>query len=410
MKEKFKQGKGITLIALVITIIVLLILAGVSIAMLTGENGILTQAQNASKETGRASVIEQAQTDIMGKQAEEGTANLDRTDLKGILDTYFEGVPDNFSLDTTLQTKEKYGDYQIPLSDIYKGEIIDKPITSADIKGNGKDFYGSYVTNYTCDSNESIEDKQDTEKWQIFYADESHIYLIASDYITYESVPSSLAGNKPGEGYHGSSGNDYSSSVDFSNIKNDYKGSEDITDSNLQALNSKYFSYLNGSLSTNNNMKAVAYIMDTNVWNKFAGDYAQYAIGGPTIELLFASYNEKYSLGEQFLTKVESVAGYQISTDGGTNWSSTTYWAGENNLNTIDTTYVISNKSKANGMWIASPSSHYDKGNYDMYLDYQGEIGGVSNTNPAQGFRPLVCLKSDVQLKKTGDNTYEIIK
>ena len=38
MKEKFKQGKGITLIALVITIIVLLILAGVSIAMLTGEN------------------------------------------------------------------------------------------------------------------------------------------------------------------------------------------------------------------------------------------------------------------------------------------------------------------------------------------------------------------------------------
>ena len=38
MKGKLKQVKGITLIALVITIIVLLILAGVSIAMLTGEN------------------------------------------------------------------------------------------------------------------------------------------------------------------------------------------------------------------------------------------------------------------------------------------------------------------------------------------------------------------------------------
>ena len=34
-----KSQKGITLIALVITIIVLLILAGVTIAMLTGENG-----------------------------------------------------------------------------------------------------------------------------------------------------------------------------------------------------------------------------------------------------------------------------------------------------------------------------------------------------------------------------------
>ena len=38
----------------------LLILAGVTIAMLMGDNGILTQAQNASRETGKASIIEQA--------------------------------------------------------------------------------------------------------------------------------------------------------------------------------------------------------------------------------------------------------------------------------------------------------------------------------------------------------------
>lgn len=43
-----KNNKGITLIALVVTIIVLLILAGVSIAMLTGQNGILNRASNAS--------------------------------------------------------------------------------------------------------------------------------------------------------------------------------------------------------------------------------------------------------------------------------------------------------------------------------------------------------------------------
>lgn len=43
-----KGNKGITLIALVITIIVLLILAGVSIAMLSGENGILNQASKSS--------------------------------------------------------------------------------------------------------------------------------------------------------------------------------------------------------------------------------------------------------------------------------------------------------------------------------------------------------------------------
>ena len=42
-----KRDKGITLIALVITIIVLLILAGVSVTTLTGENGVITQANKA---------------------------------------------------------------------------------------------------------------------------------------------------------------------------------------------------------------------------------------------------------------------------------------------------------------------------------------------------------------------------
>ena len=46
-----KNNKGITLIALVVTIIVLLILAGVSIAMLTGDNGILGRAKEASTQT-----------------------------------------------------------------------------------------------------------------------------------------------------------------------------------------------------------------------------------------------------------------------------------------------------------------------------------------------------------------------
>ena len=52
LKEELKFGKkGITLIALVITIIVLLTLAGITITTLTGENGILTNAQNASGQT-----------------------------------------------------------------------------------------------------------------------------------------------------------------------------------------------------------------------------------------------------------------------------------------------------------------------------------------------------------------------
>ena len=51
MRRKLKNNNGITLIALVVTIVVLLILAGVSISMLTGENGIITQAQKSKIQT-----------------------------------------------------------------------------------------------------------------------------------------------------------------------------------------------------------------------------------------------------------------------------------------------------------------------------------------------------------------------
>lgn len=45
----FKKEKGITLVALVVTIVVLLILAGVSITMVLGNNGIVKKAQDAKR-------------------------------------------------------------------------------------------------------------------------------------------------------------------------------------------------------------------------------------------------------------------------------------------------------------------------------------------------------------------------
>ena len=67
MRKASKNEKGITLIALVVTIVVLLILAGVSISMLTGENGIITQAQEAKLVTERSSLKEQLQLDAVAE-------------------------------------------------------------------------------------------------------------------------------------------------------------------------------------------------------------------------------------------------------------------------------------------------------------------------------------------------------
>lgn len=77
---KLRKNKGITLIALVITIIVLLILAGVTIATLTGDNGILTKTNNAKAETERAGEDEKLKLAIMGSYGLDGKLNLE--DLK----------------------------------------------------------------------------------------------------------------------------------------------------------------------------------------------------------------------------------------------------------------------------------------------------------------------------------------
>ncbi len=72
-RKKFKKGtakneKAITLIALIVSIIVLLILAGVSIAVLTGENGILNRATEAKKTDEEAEIMEKIRLAFLNAQ------------------------------------------------------------------------------------------------------------------------------------------------------------------------------------------------------------------------------------------------------------------------------------------------------------------------------------------------------
>ena len=73
------KNQGITLIALVITIIVLLILAGVSIAMLTGDNGILTQATEAKEENIKGKEKEQIKLAMQSLRIQKEKDNLSLT-------------------------------------------------------------------------------------------------------------------------------------------------------------------------------------------------------------------------------------------------------------------------------------------------------------------------------------------
>ena len=140
MKQKLLKNitkqKGITLIALVITIIVLLILAGVSIAMLTGQNGILTQAQNASTQTEIAEAKEKAQMDIMAWQSERLENGQDATLNDETVKTILTGKDYVKELKDTSFISTK-GEHEIQYSDLY---------TNGNNQGGGTANAGEEVT------------------------------------------------------------------------------------------------------------------------------------------------------------------------------------------------------------------------------------------------------------------------
>lgn len=80
-----KNQKGITLIALVITIIVLLILAGVSIAMLTGDNGLLSKSQQAVKDNAISGAKDTVTTEVQAMMSEFLEAKYSSTNLNATI-------------------------------------------------------------------------------------------------------------------------------------------------------------------------------------------------------------------------------------------------------------------------------------------------------------------------------------
>ena len=90
IKKLRKNEKGITIIALVITIIVLLILAGISIATITGDNGIINKSDEAKIETEISQYKEKLEVIKHGEYADDYTVNLDK-----FLDKYADAVKED---------------------------------------------------------------------------------------------------------------------------------------------------------------------------------------------------------------------------------------------------------------------------------------------------------------------------
>ena len=359
MKNKFKNAKGITLVALVITIIILLILAGISISALTN-TGIFGKAKDAKQKSDEAALDQNTKLD----------------EYESEINAYLPG-------------QNNGGGGQ-------ESGINANTIASATDTEKANNYYGKSV-NYTSANG--------VTGWKIFYADRNNIYLIADDYVDVAKLPKGT--NASGQSVGSAPANtnsSYPKAAPFNNIMDAYStGAARITTDTIKKLNKSFFidkQYTGVENSTvNRNMKPVAYMLDTTAWSTFKdkNGKADYVIGGPTLEMLFKSYNQKHP-GKNYEAQATKAEGYQLRVNGGT-WKSHT--DSKSDYFAKDSLYVISSYVNALGMWVASPSAY--NASYVMYVSRLGSVNSSTYYASTYGFRPLVCLNSNVQLQESGD-------
>ena len=138
--KKVEKNKGITLIALVITIIVLLILAGVTIATLTGDNGILTKASQAKEEMSQASAEEKVGVEVLGSYGNDGNIDMDmlNKNLQNVENLTYNG--EKLSSDNVIS--------KLPVIVNVDGYdvLFSGPADAETVKENASMYYGAEVT------------------------------------------------------------------------------------------------------------------------------------------------------------------------------------------------------------------------------------------------------------------------
>lgn len=274
-----------------------------------------------------------------------------------------------------------------------ENSITKSTINAAEVAKHPVVYCGKEVTGYTCDNSAGV------SKWKIYHSDGKNIYLIADNYITGKYIPSK-------DGATMTASTAYTNAYYFDDtLLNKYTGAVSITDTNITPWLSYLKSSYGGSDNTNNkniNMKATAYLLDTEIWKGFKNSTkAKYAIGAPTLDMFVASYNTR------FAKQIEIIAqetGYKLKFTDGDSY--------KDFLDTHD--YLTAYQYKDNYedyMWLASPSA-ISSINL-MYVNFDGSVSNYSYEGSDLGVRPrpLVCLESGVSLEKqevNGEIVYNI--
>ena len=528
MNTKKKNARGITLIALVITIIVLIILAGVTINALNGENGILKRATQAKSKTGRANALEQINLAIITART-EGLGQVDKTVLRDeitkagmtvktdgddlpwevVSDKYLFRINEDYTVEEIsgigLSKKELKlfnGQSETITATLTEGvtgtitwESADKNVatvengkitavgttgsTTITAKVEGTEYEAtckvSIVQKVTSITAKNVTvGKNQTAKIEVIttptglvedltYASETpSIATVAEDgtvtgvatgsaTITIKgkvstnvsttctvtvtksriSVTAEQIAANP-EKYYGQVAQNYTQGdltyrifyVDKENkfgdgantiyLKADYKTTIGLTSytpigSDLEKykkMNPSWAAQRGSSTSSwNNNEKAAALLCSPSQWTSYVdSSKANYAIGGASVEMYVASYNQvshttgNYKLGATY--RETSYPGYIYTLNGKQSTiSNDDYWIGDNTLDYkgYNSMYAGQNGTKSGYWWLASPSSNDSSNVCHVY----GNFASLNSSyyNYAGGAGPLVSLKSGIQVE-----------
>lgn len=377
------KNNGITLIALVITIIVLIILAGVSVAILTGENGIITKAREAKEATEIADIKERVQTDILGVQAENKSGNITKEQLAEILEKYFNEVPTGKELpeDLTtliLKTKAEYGGYAVKISNLWNGAFADESdknlaknllkidATAADVAS--KSPYVMY-NNLLC---------------RVLYNDDTHGLQI----ITAESVENVTIG----------SGDSEVEESDFvydgmGDVSNDFKKAAASYNNIVNNLNKRAKTYMD-TKGTATDARCLGSIPTLNSNSKFKGDTTSEMWSETYSYLETYSWNNKFkNIDTNYLEDVKQLNDLQLYVSSGYVWLAT--------RNILD----FSDNARMTVRMV--DSGHLS----EEQLIFIYSVGASGGNAPSSGFRPVFLLASDIVISSgngSSENPYVI--
>lgn len=408
------NNNGITLISLIFTIIVIMLIAAINISILFGDNGVITEAVQASEKQKETDMLDDIgftwsalEIKYLSQGSNQSKQDYIKNNLKDSLSS--KGVVDEASIKTTaaggtifkFESNTNNKIYNILRDSTGYFSIIEKYDKLSSIITS--ENYGDYVK-YSAGG---------VNSWRIFYNDSNNIFIITSDHLHKDSFPEIDSSVTP-KPYN---------IIDTQPYNITFNASEpNATDIDiLKSDTAKKYMYSFTTEYETPNLKIISFLLNPSTWEKFTiPNISDHAIGTPTIEMFQASWNSKYPNkifsfyvpdNEPYIYGYAFPLGYAPLD--GTRDEEEKLYLPHYGTTIPDIPSDPDVPTDSLGYWLASPNCAPYSGKYTQLLYIHSRDlkiwGGDPIVNPQQSIRPVVCLNSDVYGLKT-ESGWELIK